>query len=228
MTTRPASDSERNVLETALKRLRENRSEHLGMLAGPTFTLLLLLGFLWAVIYWVSWKFLRIDLGLHSAAAPWLFGIGAIVLVLIVGPEIVKTIRRSKSAMSALEADLSSGMVEDMTIRIVDAMRLQEPEHGGFFYFLRTADDRVYVQFDYESQNLGVDGQDPESSKYLPRDTLNVIRAHHEGRVLASGFTGQPVPIAHRGEMTLKPKHWPEPDAFCETPWSKLAAVYTA
>lgn len=226
MTTRPASDSERSALEVALRRSQENRSERLRILAGPAFTLLLLLGFLWAALYWVGWRFLRIDLGLHSAAAPWLFGVGALVLGLFVGPEILKVVRHSKSATSALEADLASGTVEDMTIRIVDAMRLQEPEHGGFFYFLRTADGRVYVQLDHESQGLGVDGHVPESSEYLPRDTLTVVRTHHEGRVLASCFTGQPVPIVHHGDLTSKPRNWPEPDTFCETPWNRIVSTY--
>jgi hypothetical protein len=178
------------------------------------------------VLHWFGWRFLGIDLGLHSAAAPWILGFSALALVLVVGPEVFKIVRRSKAATSAIEADFASGVVEDTTIRIVEAMRLQEPEHGGFLYFLRTADERVYVQFDYESQDLGVDGQDPESSNYLPRDTLKVVRTHREGRVLASGFTGEPIPIVHKGRLTSMPKHWPEPDTFCETPWEMLASTY--
>jgi hypothetical protein len=208
--------------------LRNSQSERLSMLAGPSFTLLLLLALLWMVLRWAGRKFFDIDLGLQSAAAPWILGLVALTLVLVVGPEVLKIVRRSKSAMNALEADLASGTVDDTTIRIVDAMRLQEPEHGGFLYFLRTADERVYVQFDYESQDLGVDGQDPEASKYLPRDTLNIVRTHHEGRVLASRFTGQPVPIVHTGKLTAKPKHWPEPDTFSKTPWNRLASTYAA
>jgi hypothetical protein len=226
MTSRPAKDSERSVLEAALSSSRKSQSTRLSMLFGPSVTLLLLLGLLWLVLRWAGRRFLGIELGLYSAAAPWILGVGALVLILVVGPEILKIVRRSKSAMSALEADLASGMVEDTTMRIIEAMRLQEPEHGGFLYFLRTADERVYVQFDYESQELGVDGQDPKASEYLPRDTLNVVRTHHESRVLASHFTGQPVPIVHTGKLIAKPKHWPEPDTFSDTPWNRLASTY--
>ena len=228
MTTRPASHSERSALMAALNSARGNRRENLGLLVGPTVTLGLLFGLLWAILYWAGSKFFDVNLGLHSSAAPWILAAGAVAVVSIIGPEIVKGMNHSKSATSALQADLASGTVEEMTIRIVDAIRMQEPDLGGFLFFFRTEDGRVYVQFDYESQDLGVDGKDPEMSTYKPREMLNVVRTHHQGRVLASVFSGQPVPVAQKVTLTSRPKHWPEPDDFCEVPWDRLIATYAA
>jgi hypothetical protein len=221
MTIRSASDSERSALEAVLRNLHQSRSQRLKLLFGPAFTLLLLLCLLWAVLYWVCGKFFGLDLGLHSAAAPWMAGVAVLVLLTVVGPEVLQTFRRSSAAIGVLQADLASGTVEDMTIHITDAMRLQEPEHGGLLYFLRTSDERVYVQFDYASQG-------PGKSSYLPRDTLNVVRTRHGAHVLASVFTGDPVQIAHQGRLTAKPAQWPEPDTFCATPWNKLLSTYAA
>jgi hypothetical protein len=221
MTTRAASDGERSALQAALRDSRQSRSQRLRLLPGLSFSLLLPLGLLWCILYWVGWKFFSLDLGLHGAAAPWIAGVAVLALVAMVGPEVSKTLRHSRSAIRALEADLASGSVEDMTIRITDAMRFQEPEHGGFLYFLRTGDERVYVQFDYGSQDRG-------RSRYLPRDTLNVVRGQHGGHILASVFTGHPVEIAHDGKLTAKPGQWPEPDTFCSTPWNMLVSTYAA
>ena len=196
------------------------------MLLGPSFTLVLMLGMFWAFMYWVGWRFLNVDLGLHSTAAPWILAAGTLTIVAISGPEVLKTLRNSKERVRAIEADLASGMVEELALRIVEAIRLQEPEHGGFLFFLRTTDERVYVQYDYESQNLSVDDQDPEESSYLPRETLSVTRTRNEGRVLASYFNGQPVPIVQKGTLSMKPKRWPEPDTFCSTPWTGLMSEY--
>jgi hypothetical protein len=228
MTSRPATEIERAALTAALEERRRGRADRLEILLGPSSTLLILLGVLWLILHWVGSRFFDTELGLFSPAAPWILGAGALVIVLVIGPEVLKIFRRSKSVVSALEADLASGTVEDMTLQVVQAIRLQEPEHGGFLYFLRTTDERVYVQFDYESQDLGVQGRDPETSEYLPRDTLNVVRAQKADRVLASAFTGQPVPIVNKGKLTSKPKHWPEPDSFCETPWNSLVSTYSA
>jgi hypothetical protein len=227
-TTRRASDSERSALEAELNSARGNQRENLGLLVGPSLTFALIFGLLWAILYGVGWRFFAVDLGLHSAAAPWILAVGALTLVAIIGPAIMNDLKYSKSATSALQADLALGTVEEMTIHVVEAIRMQEPEHEGFLFFLRTVDGRVYVQFDYESQDLGVDGKDPETSSYQPREMLNVVRTRHQGRVLASTFSGQPVPIAQKVNLASKRKHWPNPDSFCDVPWDRLLATYAA
>jgi hypothetical protein len=228
MTTRAITASERSALEEEIAKARQRFSERNGMLFGPAFTLVLVLVGLGALIRWGARMFFDYDLGLQSAATPWLLSAGVVFFALAIGSEVVKTFRRSRAVLGPLVADLSSETVEEKTLNIVDAMRFQEPEHGGFLYFLRTSDERVYVQFDYESQDLGVDGQDPMLSKYSPRTVLKIIRAPQSGHILASDFSGDPVRISQTKKLKAKPRKWPEPDTFCKIPWSRLASAYAA
>ena len=222
------SAGERAELERELGRSRQQLGQRNQMLLGPALTLILLLAGLWALLDWAARKFLDLDVGLRSAAAPWMFLAGVLILLGLIGPEILKTHRRSKEVLGGLAADLASGAVDVETMTLTDAMRFQEPEHGGFLYFLRTNDGQVYVQFDQESQDLGVNGQDPALSRYLPRRVLTIVRAPRSAHIVACDFTGDPVHVPETNALGAPPSNWPEPDTFCKTPWPELKSTYGA
>jgi len=102
------------------------------------------------------------------------------------------------------------------------AKRFQEPEHGGLIYFLRTNDGRVFVLFDHESQDLGVQGENPLSSEFRPRVEFRITRAPQSGHVLSSTFSGPPLHLESPLDLTIPPKQWPETEEFCEIPWDDL------
>jgi hypothetical protein len=122
----------------------------------------------------------------------------------------------------ALGADLESGEVEEEHYEFTAAKRFQESEHGGMMYFLRTVDDKVFVLFDYESQGLGAEGQEPLASEFQPREKFELVRAPHSGIVLEQNFSGTPLEIGAPIELAVGPSKWPEWECYCEVKWEEL------
>src|SRR5690606_34786601 len=95
-------------------------------------------------------------------------------------------------------------------------------------YFLRTSDDRVYVLYDHESQDLGVDGQDPLSSAFRPQSQLLATRAPNSRLVITQAFAGHELARPAIRELAAPAREWPEPDEFCSVSWNDLERRYAA
>jgi hypothetical protein len=228
MTTRPLSASERSTLEAELAKVRNFRGERLEMLLWPAVMFAGVLAGLWALLAKVSGSIFDVNIGLSSRFAPWILAIEALFFAWLMGSEVAKIYKRSSSLLRDLSADLSIGDANEQELKLVAAQRFQEPEHGGFMYFLLTTDDRVYVQFDYESQDLGVEGKAPTLSTYVPHAILKVARAPRSGHILVTEFSGAPLEITSTKVLTAKPARWPDSDTFSKVPWAKLASTYAA
>ena len=113
-------------------------------------------------------------------------------------------------------------MVLEERYRFVDAKRFQEPEHGGLIYFLRTSDDRVFVLYDYDSQDLGVQGLDPFSSSFRPKRELAIVRTPDSDMVISTEFFGEEFTISETSELRVPPEQWPESETYYDAQWSDL------
>jgi len=124
-------------------------------------------------------------------------------------------------------ADLQGGQVVEESYEFTAAKRFQEPEHGGLMYFLRTTDDKVFVLFDYESQDFGAQGEDPLKSKFQPCTELLVARTPKTGVVLNQRFSGALLDAGDPYELSIPPQSWPESETYCKFRWDELEKCLT-
>lgn len=176
----------------------------------------------WLLLAWVARKFAAVEFGWDSPHAQWVLGLGTLVAAAIALVSSVRWVRRWQSPASALRRDLAGGKVLEEHYRFSAAKRFQEPEHGGLLYCLRTADDRVLVLFDHESQDLGVEGQDPLKSSFSPRAELLLARAPRTRLVLGRHFCGAVLDAGAPLELTARPSRWPDPDECSKYKWDDL------
>ncbi len=135
-------------------------------------------------------------------------------------------VRQRKDPTQEAKADLAGGVVREERYEFTAARVFQEPEHGGLIYFLRGADDRVFAAFDFDSQDLGANGDNPRDSPFRPRTTLRLSRAPRTQYVLERAWSGE---VLESGEPEVLQAHWsrwPEPDAFCDCAWDELDARF--
>jgi hypothetical protein len=225
---RPATEAElaslRNILQTAATtgmRLRQGAENALVLWAASLLGLMIL----WLGSAWLSRKLFNVaDFGLHSAAGVWIFGLGAAVCAVYALISSIRWIRAWEDCRPLLKADIDTGQVHEEHYAFTSAKRFQEPEHGGLMYFLRTTEDKVLALFDYESQDLGVQEDDPFKSSFVPMSDLIMIKAPKAGFVLGTTFSGIPLEAGDPIELCVEPKHWPESESYVSIPWSELEA----
>lgn len=180
----------------------------------------------WILVAWLVRISTGMEIGLHSAAAhrvlpmSWL----ASAVVAVVTAVLWVTVR--KNDRLELLADLKAGRVVEEDYEFTAAMRMQEQEHGGLFYFLRSTDGAVLVLFDYESQDIGVQGDDPLTNSFKPRTRLTMVRAPETRLVIDKTFSGDSLDAGDPLDLLASPNDWPEDDEFCDIPWDNLEATF--
>jgi hypothetical protein len=127
-----------------------------------------------------------------------------------------------KNPTVTIQADLSGGIVSEEHYHFFEVKRLQEPEHGGLIYFLRSSNGKAYVLYDHESQDLGARGEEPLRSSFSPRAELVTIRAPSSRLVLSSQFSGPLLSLPEPTDLLVAPSAWPEQDEYCPVPWERL------
>lgn len=130
--------------------------------------------------------------------------------------------RSWEDSRQPLRDDLRSGIVTEEHLTVVEAKLLQDPEHGGFVYFLRTDDERVYVIYDRESLELAMVEEDPAGSTFEPRSQLTIVKAPKSQFTINNSFSGGDIDIYGPTEMTAPPTKWPENEAFSPIPWDQI------
>jgi hypothetical protein len=125
-----------------------------------------------------------------------------------------------------IQLDLATGTAIEETYQFTGVKRLQEPEHDGLLYFLKSSTDQAYIMFDSESQDLGARGDDAMHSSFAPCAQLRVVRAPVSRLVLSNAFTGQPFDLPAPSELVIPPDEWPEQDEYCEVPWDAIESRY--
>lgn len=207
---RPMSDAERAELERKVGPAHEGAVEMLKMAAFN-------LGFLGAIVYF-GWD------------VQWVRRCGILFLVVAVCYFlwiIIADLIHGYRLTNRLRADLAAGVVEVRSLRLLAAKRFQEPEHQGFLYFLRTDDDRVYVTFDWESQALHENEEDPLSSTFKPATHVQVVRGPVTRQLLKEQFSGAPLDLPAPIPLTADPEDWPEIGEFCLVAWQELESKFS-
>jgi hypothetical protein len=154
------------------------------------------------------------------------FWILVVLSVSYTSSQVINKSRPESDVRNRLQKDIENGIVEVLDIEVRDAKVLQEPEHGGLFYFLKTQDDQVFVMFDYESQDLGTKGQDPFASSFSLKRSLRVVRTPIARSPVSEEFSGDSLDVHDATDMTAHPDKWPEPEQFDEIAWSEIETVY--
>lgn len=192
------------------------------------FVLMMLSFLCWQLIAWVVRITTGAEIGPDSAAGERILPLTWLVSAVIAVPIAVFWVTRRKKKKKKermrpdLLADLEAGRVLEEHYEFTAALRMQEQEHGGLFYFFRTTDGRVFVLYDYESQDLGVQGNDPLTSSFKPGTRLTMVRAPETGWVIHKSFSGEPL---DPGEpLDLFADDLPRDEALCDIPWDQLEA----
>ncbi len=113
-------------------------------------------------------------------------------------------------------------MVTEEQLTIVEAKLLQEPEHGGLIYCLRSDDGRIYALLDRESLDLAMADEDPAGSSFEPQSIMTIVKAPQSHFTIDVSFDGEDIDVYGPIELTASPTKWPEDQEFCSIPWDKL------
>ncbi|KQU67929.1 MULTISPECIES: hypothetical protein [unclassified Rhizobacter] len=135
-------------------------------------------------------------------------------------------LRGLKNPAPSILADLEAGTVVEENYEFSEVKRLQEPEHGGLTYFLKSSTGRAYVLIDHERQQIGVGGDDPLKSSFHPRAQLRVVRAPDSRVILSSEFAGSSLSLPEPTDLLAPPSAWPDEDEYCPVPWDELEARF--
>ena len=176
----------------------------------------------WSLIGWLARLVTHRDFGWHSDIAILLLPVIGLIATAVSIVSTVSWLRSWQDTRPLMQADLQAGRVVEEECVFTEALRFQEPEHGGLIYFLRTADDRVLTLYDYESQNLGAQGGDPLASGFRPTTNLVIVRAPRTRWVLDKRFSGDPLECGQPFPLSVSPRLWPESEEYCEIPWEAL------
>lgn len=228
---RAMSDSEREILEGFLRRSptrakRSRRAIENAFVMWAASTLLFIL--CWKFLAWLTQILIHYDFGWSSPAAFWFLLLGLPACLMFAIGSTANWIKRWRDPRPLLQADMDGGRVREERFRFTEAKRFQEQEHGGLMYFLRTVDDKILVLFDHESQDLGLRGESPLTSKFQPRTQLLMVRAPNTTYVISQIFSGDIVDAGEPLELLAPPKKWPAQNSLLNMPWDQLEANFSS
>jgi hypothetical protein len=181
---------------------------------------------IWLILAWIVQAIFDVNFGWNHPHGLKVFWTLVALSLAYAAKEVFRVNRSNPEYKNKLLKDIENGVVEIEKHTITAAKVFQEPEHGGLMYFLRTAEDRVYVSFDYESQDLGVAGGDPTSSSFKAKRELKIERTPLSRTVLVETFAGDNLELPDPVELTAHPDNWPESEDFVGVPWAKLESKY--
>ena len=224
---RPATEAEQTFLrETYAKAPTTARRRKLGIENALVMwaSSLLVIVVIWLGMAWLARKLFDADVGLRSSAAVWIWGVAILLTGIFAAISSVRWVLDWKDHRPLLQADIDAARVAEEHYVFTAAKRFQESEYGGFIYFLRTADEKVFTLFDHESQDLGAQGSDPLKSSFFPRSSLIMVKAPRSDWVISKNFSGEMLEAGDPIELVLSPKEWPESERYCDIPWVELEA----
>jgi len=214
------SETEREAVRQLLGRLPSTAKRWLEaakMAVEGWFITTLLLVFAWDFIVWLASKTIHVKVGWV-----WVVALGSLGCALYAIISSIRWVKKWPDRRKVYQADLEGGQVIEESYEFTAAKCFQEQEHGGLIYFLRTTNDKVFVLWDYESQDLGVQNESPLNSKFKPTTGLRIIRAPQSEIIIAKKFSGTILDAGEPNDMTVGPDSWPEDEAYCKIPWDDL------
>ena len=226
--TRQMTTKELTELKANLPRLHEIiDKEMILMLLGAWITLFFIYTLIWLIAAWFGRALFDAHFGWNSQWKDTIVFIGVLLGGLFVSYAILHQLKYQHRRGTVIRRDIAKGVVNEMRMKVVEAKRFEEPEHGGLLYFLYTSDKKVFTMFDYESQDLGVQGLDPLTSSFCPCENFAIVQAPESRLVLNSNFTGDQIKLEPPLVLAVPPAKWPRFEEFCNTPWEKLETKYS-
>ena len=223
--SRPITDSERSALERILRAV-PNRFGRFKTWLTNTFLLwaVLLLATIiaWLIVAAAAKGIAGVSIGWKSTCRFEIVAWCALVSAALSAVYNYGWITGLKDRSPEIQADLSAGVVNEEYFSFTAVKRVQEPEHGGLIYFLKTSSGQAYVLYDRESQTLGAGGADPLHSSFAPKEHLLSVRTPNSRIVLSSEFSGVHLRLFAPTDLLLDPSSWPEQDEYCSVPWEQL------
>lgn len=116
--------------------------------------------------------------------------------------------------------DMNARQVSDETYPVQAVCRLQEPEFGGFIYFLKISEQVVFVTYDYQSQH-------EPNSELVIKDKLILSRAPHCKNYTKQVYSGEQLFLSGTYPLILPPEKWPLPDSWLSLSWSQIVTIYS-
>ena len=228
-TSRSFTDAEKLELQRILRALPGRLGK--AKLAISTALLLWVAWLAGAVVVWlivaaVAKAALGLSFGWNSPYRAAVVFSAAVVSAAVCIFQDYRWLKGLKSPAPSIQADLEAGTVIEENYEFSEVKRLQEPEHSGLIYFLKSSTGRAYVLFDYESQQLGAGGEDPLRSSFHPRAQLHVVRAPESRVILRSEFAGPSLLLPEPTDLLAPPSAWPDEDEYCPVPWHELEARF--
>jgi len=217
---RPMSDSEREFLSSTGKGSLD--LSYFGALAWGGAMLMFVYVFAWKFVAWIVRRVSGAEIGWDGPTAPWILAAGIAACALFIGREVTRALLRARRGGQERRRELAAGEVLEESYEFSEARRFQEPEHGGMIYFLRSTGTGVFVVYDHESQDLGVEGRNPLDSSFRPSAVMQLVRSPVREFVISRRFSG---PVLDPGDprvLTLNPRYWPDPDTWWKHPWAEL------
>ncbi len=180
------------------------------------------------MIGWVLELITTVDLGWSSPYGSYIFWL--IVAFSFLWPlfEVLRSSGPSSETRQAICKDLEKNILKVSEYPIYEIKVFEEPEHGGFVYFCRTYRNRVIAIYDSESQELSINGEDPENSSYKVREILKIIKTPNSNILIEESFLGELVHNPELELLTANTKIWPEHTDFVKCAWENISAKYGA
>ena len=183
---------------------------------------------IWLFFNWFVGLFLDFDFGWGSEYRNVILISIVLLCFGFLSFEIIRRETPDKALRNKINKDLSAGVLEIIEYEIKSLKVFEEPEHGGFIYFLLTADDEVLVMYDSESQDLSIDDQDPMSSSFLPRRMLKISKTIYSDIIVSEEFLGDLIEFPELEVMTAKTSIWPEHGKIVRCKWDKIESKYAS
>jgi len=225
---RAMTSSERKQLESIPESIWQILREEVALYFGPWVGVVLAFIFLWGLLSWIGRVLLDTKFGMDSNWAPTIWTWGIAFCTCWLAYYLIREIYTKRNSYQSIAADLQANKVSVYQLELIDVKRFQEPEHGGLIYFLLTDEHKVFVLFDYESQDLGVDRLNPLNSAFQPCSRLTIVKAPVSEITLSQQFSSSPLELSPPGELKVKPDLWPAFNEYCEIPWAELEKTYAA
>lgn len=227
---RPCTEAESAFLTERYETAQANRRQDLVPAAALPAWVFLMGGFLalWAIVAWAAAATLHVEIGMHSFYSPQILAAGAMLAALPFAVEATRKMLWRRKHIARLHEELTRNLVCEEHFIFTEARCFQEQEHGGLIYFLHTDDDRVFVMYDTESQQLRIDGGNPFASAFAPCGQLERVRTPQTRIPLATRFSGFRLNAGGVFDLLANPEDWPEDGDYCDCPWSDLITRYAS
>lgn len=189
--------------------------------------MMLLVVICWLIIAWLVRKAFDLEIGWdNNLAAVWIVSLGGIACLIFSTISTARWVRGWTDIREPLRVDIENQRVNVEKYEFCEAIRMQEPEHLGLMYFMREDSEAAFVYFDSESQDLGVQDEDPLRSSFVPRSHLSLVRAPESRVAIESSVSGDALDTGDPVELTAPPELWPEHEEISDVPWSKLTEKF--